>query len=79
MRVACPHCSAEYNIDDRRIPAAGVNVKCPKCQAAFPVRRAADGDTGSTAVPLPAPAPPAAARPPQPLPAAAPPPIPPPV
>ena len=32
MKVACPHCSAEYNIDDRRIAPAGINVKCPKCQ-----------------------------------------------
>ena len=26
MKVACPHCSAAYNIDDRRIPATGLNV-----------------------------------------------------
>ncbi|MFL5263079.1 MAG: zinc-ribbon domain-containing protein, partial [Anaeromyxobacteraceae bacterium] len=47
MRVACPVCHAEYNIDERRVPAGGLNVRCPKCQKAFPVRRA------DAAVPLP--------------------------
>ncbi|HET6923067.1 MAG TPA: zinc-ribbon domain-containing protein, partial [Anaeromyxobacteraceae bacterium] len=57
MRVACPHCQAEYDVDERRIPAGGLNVKCPKCQKAFPVRKAAQGGgaQASTAVPLPAP------------------------
>jgi len=56
MRIACPHCSAEYNVDDRRIPAGGLNVRCPKCQKTFPVRKAVDaGGAASTAVPLPAP------------------------
>ncbi|HSM93468.1 MAG TPA: zinc-ribbon domain-containing protein, partial [Anaeromyxobacteraceae bacterium] len=41
MKVTCPHCGALYSIDDRRIPATGLNVKCPKCAAAFPVRREA--------------------------------------
>jgi cellulose synthase operon protein C len=58
MRVACPHCQASYNVDDRRIPVSGLNVRCPKCQNAFPVRKAAEGSrVASTAVPLPAPAP----------------------
>ena len=93
MRVACPHCRAEYNVDERRIPAAGLNVKCPKCQKAFPVRKAAPGSGGqaSTAVPLPAPegaaarpaavprpGPPPAAPPPAAAPRPAPPPAPPP-
>ncbi|HEU4384615.1 MAG TPA: tetratricopeptide repeat protein [Anaeromyxobacteraceae bacterium] len=67
MRVACPHCRAEYNVDERRIPIAGLNVKCPKCQKAFPVRKTAQGGGGqaSTAVPLPAPeGRPAGAKPP---------------
>lgn len=58
MRVACPHCQASYNVDDRRIPVSGLNVRCPKCQNTFPVRKAAEGSgVASTAVPLPAPAP----------------------
>ncbi|MBI5069308.1 MAG: zinc-ribbon domain-containing protein [Deltaproteobacteria bacterium] len=53
MRIACPSCKASYNVDDRRIPAAGLNVRCPKCQAAFPVRPAVPVATGPTPVPLP--------------------------
>ncbi|HEY6006511.1 MAG TPA: zinc-ribbon domain-containing protein, partial [Anaeromyxobacter sp.] len=56
MRVACPHCHAAYNIDDRRIPASGLNVRCPKCRNAFPVRLEGAGAPGEGAVPLPAPA-----------------------
>ena len=41
MRVGCPHCHAAYNIDDRRVPAKGLNVRCPKCRDTFPVRPAA--------------------------------------
>lgn len=59
MRISCSHCSAEYNVDERRIPDSGLNVRCPKCQGTFPVRRPAPAAAGA-AVPLP---PPAAARP----------------
>lgn len=54
MKVACPHCHAAYNVDDRRIPASGLNVRCTKCRNAFPVRAPDGGQAG--AVPLPAPA-----------------------
>uniref|UniRef100_UPI001F57764C zinc-ribbon domain-containing protein n=1 Tax=Anaeromyxobacter sp. SG26 TaxID=2925407 RepID=UPI001F57764C len=57
MRVGCPHCHAAYNIDDRRIPASGLNVRCPKCRETFPVRPAdTDGaarPAGDEPVPLP--------------------------
>ncbi len=56
MKVACPHCSAAYNVDDRRIPAAGLNVRCPKCQSTFPVRPPVPTAVGPTPVPLPNPA-----------------------
>ncbi|HSD19098.1 MAG TPA: zinc-ribbon domain-containing protein, partial [Anaeromyxobacter sp.] len=42
MRVGCPHCHAAYNLDDRRVPSTGLNVRCPKCRETFPVRPAAD-------------------------------------
>ncbi len=76
MRVTCPHCSAAYHVDDGRIPAGGSNVRCPKCQNSFPVRRSGTGEAASTAVPLPAPASfPVAAPPPVVRPPAAPPPV----
>ncbi len=68
MKVNCPHCGAHYSIDDRRIPAAGLNVKCPKCSATFPVMREAEAapppppveepfafDQQPGSIPLPAP------------------------
>jgi predicted Zn finger-like uncharacterized protein len=38
LRVTCPTCRAAYAIDERRVPPSGLNVRCPKCQQAFPVR-----------------------------------------
>ncbi len=63
MRVACPTCSSEYNIDERRVPPGGLNVRCPKCQGAFPVRPPhgsatavrLPGGTGPSKVALPRP------------------------
>jgi predicted Zn finger-like uncharacterized protein len=31
MIVECSHCHTKYNIDDRKIPAQGVKVRCKKC------------------------------------------------
>ncbi|HEY7726601.1 MAG TPA: zinc-ribbon domain-containing protein, partial [Anaeromyxobacteraceae bacterium] len=53
VRIACPSCRAEYEVDDARIPAAGLNVRCPRCQAAFPVRPPAAVPSAPGAVPLP--------------------------
>ncbi|MCB9595883.1 MAG: zinc-ribbon domain-containing protein [Sandaracinaceae bacterium] len=41
MQVACPSCSAEYPVDERRLPASGLKMRCPKCGARFHVQ--ADG------------------------------------
>src|SRR5688572_28690014 len=46
MRVACPSCKTQYNIDDARIPPGGAKLKCAKCQTTFPLR-------ANEAVPLP--------------------------
>jgi len=37
MQVACPSCSAEYPVDERRLPASGLKMRCPKCGARFHV------------------------------------------
>ena len=37
MRIVCESCSAEYNLDDSRVPAAGMDLKCPKCLHSFRV------------------------------------------
>ncbi|MBU0551520.1 zinc-ribbon domain-containing protein [Myxococcota bacterium] len=35
MKIICPKCSADYNIDDARIPTSGLQIKCPKCLNSF--------------------------------------------
>ncbi len=50
MLVSCPSCQAKYNIDDARIPASGLKLKCPKCTTVFPVQ---GGAGGGGDVPLP--------------------------
>ncbi|MEO0184949.1 MAG: zinc-ribbon domain-containing protein [candidate division WOR-3 bacterium] len=32
MIVECTNCHSKYNIDQSKIPATGVKVRCPKCQ-----------------------------------------------
>ncbi|MDP2344674.1 MAG: tetratricopeptide repeat protein [Deltaproteobacteria bacterium] len=48
MQISCPSCSAQYNVDESRIPPQGVSIKCPRCQHQFVVHANAAG-----AVPLP--------------------------
>ena len=38
MKVQCEKCGSEYNIDESRVPPAGLQIKCPKCLATFMVR-----------------------------------------
>ena len=53
MKVACPSCNANLNIDDKKIPAGGARIKCPTCQQIFPVKPAAAAATVVGAIPLP--------------------------
>ena len=59
MKIACPHCRAAFALDDKRVPAAGLSIKCPKCKQPFAVHRAKPGEEGKLiegkplAVPLP--------------------------
>ena len=71
MKISCPSCRAAFQLDDGRVPAAGLSIKCPKCKSPFSVRRPRPGEEGKivegrpTAVPLPglaAPPPAVAAR-----------------
>ena len=49
MRVTCPSCQTNYNIDDKRIPSGGAKLKCAKCQTLFAINAA----TPAGPVPLP--------------------------
>ncbi|HOX44234.1 MAG TPA: tetratricopeptide repeat protein [Myxococcota bacterium] len=45
MKVQCEKCASEYNIDEARIPAEGLQIKCPRCMAVFLVTRGAQPAT----------------------------------
>ncbi|MSP71201.1 MAG: tetratricopeptide repeat protein [Myxococcales bacterium] len=35
MKIICPKCGADYNINDSKIPPDGLHIKCPKCLHSF--------------------------------------------
>lgn len=35
MRISCEFCGAEYEVDEARIPAEGLPIKCARCLAVF--------------------------------------------
>ena len=39
MIVECAHCHAKYNVNEAKIPANGVKVKCHKCQAIIVINK----------------------------------------
>jgi len=39
VKVECESCKAPYTIDERRIPASGLRVRCPKCTKTFVVKK----------------------------------------
>jgi cellulose synthase operon protein C len=60
MKISCPSCRAAFHLDDGRVPAAGLAIKCPKCKGPFTVQRPKPGEEdkliegkASGAVPLP--------------------------
>jgi predicted Zn finger-like uncharacterized protein len=53
MKVSCPSCGTNYNIDDKRIPPGGAKLKCAKCQATFPIKPDGAPASAGGAVPLP--------------------------
>ena len=44
MRIQCPNCPAAYELDDSRVPPAGLSIKCPKCKTPFTVHRPKAGE-----------------------------------
>ena len=41
LDVRCESCQAPYQVDERRVPAAGLRMRCPKCGHSFVVQRSA--------------------------------------
>ncbi len=50
MIVECSHCHTKYNIDEKKIPLAGVRVKCRECQTILFIKR--EVPTSQRAAPL---------------------------
>jgi predicted Zn finger-like uncharacterized protein len=67
LKVECESCKAPYQIDERRVPAAGLKMRCPKCGHSFvvksPTAGAAAPGEGAGPKPIAPPAPRVAARP----------------
>jgi len=59
MKVSCPSCQTNYNIDDKRIPPGGAKLKCARCQNTFPIKPPSEGVATPIAIPLPGAAAPA--------------------
>jgi superkiller protein 3 len=54
LKISCPNCSASYELDDARVPAAGLSIKCPRCKGPFTVHKSADGKPNIKAAGAPA-------------------------
>ncbi|MFO0684501.1 MAG: tetratricopeptide repeat protein [Sandaracinus sp.] len=71
MNVACISCAHKYELDERRLPATGLKMRCPKCGTTFLVfpdgrtEAAAQKNTvlGGQAAPAPVPVPVPATKP----------------
>lgn len=50
MKITCPKCRSQYNLDASKIGEAGIKVRCPSCQHVFAVRK----KTADTGAPSPA-------------------------
>lgn len=55
FRVECTSCKAAYQVDERRVPAKGLTMKCPKCRESFLVCPPDKPAVPVENVPLPAP------------------------
>jgi len=53
LKVECESCRAPYEIDERRVPPAGLKVRCSKCGQSFLVRSGADREGGPAPSPEP--------------------------
>ncbi len=49
LNVKCEACEAPYQVDERRVPAAGLKMRCPKCGHSFLVQPS--GEVGPVASP----------------------------
>ena len=60
LKVECESCKATYQVDERRVPANGLKMRCPKCGNTFLVKAGSGEDAAASARKAPPIAPPAA-------------------
>ncbi len=53
IKIECPSCAASYELDGKRVPPVGLNMRCPQCTTVFRVH--ADGSVVSEGAPPPPP------------------------
>src|SRR5579883_3143599 len=53
LKVECESCKAPYQIDERRVPPAGLKMRCPKCGHSFLVSAAAPAPAPIVDLPAP--------------------------
>ncbi|HSQ62678.1 MAG TPA: tetratricopeptide repeat protein [Polyangiaceae bacterium] len=47
LRIQCESCQAPYQVDERRVPAQGLKMRCPKCGHTFMVQKPETESPGS--------------------------------
>lgn len=52
FKVECEGCHAPYQVDERRVPPAGLKMRCPKCGTTFVVRKPDDEVSGVGPAPV---------------------------
>lgn len=52
VHVSCPSCGAPYQLEERRIPASGMKMRCPKCNTSFPVSKEGAATEGAAVKPV---------------------------
>ena len=57
IKVECEFCKAPYDIDERRLPATGMKMRCPKCGQSFQVMPPGGAAAATPAAPAAPPAP----------------------
>ncbi len=67
MIVECANCHSKYNVDENKIPAGGVKVKCPKCQNVIMIKKEVTPAVVETPQVKPPPPPPPEVPPPPPV------------
>ena len=73
VKVECDGCKAPYQIDEKRIPATGLKMRCPKCGTNLVVMKPESGEADLPAEATAKPSPFKGAPPPRPAPIAPPP------